>query len=247
MLAVTDNNPAQAATVAATFGKRIVAMRHEVDRKPISMKQAFDEAIAFDGKPVVIADITDNPGGGAPSDSTFALREMLKRGMTDAAIAMMWDPVVVQIVMSTEVGAKLDIRLGGKMGTMSGDPLDLQVEVMGILPGLTQDFPQPGNEPLKSPCGDAVALHCQGIDIIVNSLRGQVFNPQVFTKFGIDVTAKRFLVVKSTQHFYAGFSPIAAKILYMGAGGALQPDYPTLPYQHDHTHKYPWVDDPFAS
>jgi microcystin degradation protein MlrC len=172
---------------------------------------------------------------------------MLKRGITNAAIAMMWDPVVVQVVMSTAVGAKLDIRLGDKMGTMSGDPLDLSVEVIGIIPNLTQDFPQEDGEAIPLPCGDAVALRCQGIDIIVNSLRGQVFNPQVFTKFGIDVMQKRLLVVKSTQHFYAGFSPIAAKIIYMNAGGALEPDYPKLPYKHDHSHKYPWVDDPFAS
>jgi len=246
MLAVTDNNPQQAADLAEEFGKKIVTMRHEVDRKPISMKEAFDEFEAFEGNPVVMADITDNPGGGAPSDSTFALREMLERGITNAAIAMIWDPISVQVVMSTEVGAKLDIRLGGKMGTMSGDPLDLSVEVTAIMPGLTQDFPQPGSEPISLPCGDAVALHCNGIDIIVNSRRGQVFNPQVFTKAGIDVMQKRLLVVKSTQHFYAGFKPIAKKIIYMGAGGALQPDYTKLAYKHDHSDKFPWVDNPFA-
>lgn len=245
MLAVTNNDAEQAAEVAARFGKTFVAMRHEVDRKPIGMQAAFDEALAHAGSPVVMADITDNPGGGAPSDSTFALREMLARKVTDAAIAMIWDPIVVQVVMSTEVGAKLDLRLGGKMGKMSGDPLDLTVEVIGIIPGLTQDFPQPGSEPLALPCGDSVALRCQGIDIIVNSQRGQVFSPQVFTKFGIDVAQKRLLVVKSTQHFYAAFAPIASKIIYMGAGGALQPNYPELPYKHDHSYKYPWIDDPF--
>jgi microcystin degradation protein MlrC len=222
-------------------------MRHEVDRKPISLKAAFDEALAIDGKPVVVADVTDNPGGGAPSDSTFALRELLKRGVTDAGIAMMWDPVVVQVVMSTEVGAILDIRLGGKMGPMSGDPLDLTVEVFGIIPDMVQEIPQSGDEALTLSCGDTVALHCQGIDIIVNSVRGQVFNPTVFTNFGIDVMQKRLLVVKSTQHFYAAYAPIAAKILYMDAGGALTPQYPQLTYQHDQTSKYPWVDDPFAS
>lgn len=246
MLAVTDNDSQLATSLAEEFGSKIVTMRHEVDRKPITMQEAFDEFEAFEGHPVVIADITDNPGGGAPSDSTFALREMLERGITNAAIAMIWDPIVVQVVMSTEVGAKLDLRLGGKMGPMSGDPLDLTVEVTAIIPDLTQEFPQPGSEPISLPCGNAVALHCEGIDIVVNSLRGQVFNPQVFTKSGIDVTQKRLLVVKSTQHFYAGFSPIAEKIIYMGAGGALQPDYPQLPYINNHSHKYPWVDDPLA-
>ncbi|MAU12947.1 MAG: microcystin LR degradation protein MlrC-like protein [Anaerolineaceae bacterium] len=247
MLAITDGNIQQAANVAASFGKKFVAMRHEVDTKPRGLKETFDEAVAVGNGPVVIADATDNPGGGAPSDSTTALREMLDRGLTNTAIAMIWDPVIVNIVMSTEVGAILDVRLGGKLGPMSGDPLDLQVEVVGIIPQMVQDFPQPGSEPIALPCGDAVALRCQGIDIIVNSLRGQVFTPQVFTNFGIDVRQKDILVVKSTQHFYAAFAPIASKILYMDAGGALQSDYPSLPYRHDHSHKYPWIEDPIVT
>lgn len=246
MLAITDNNPEQAAEVAASFGRKFFSLRHEVNQKQMSLSDALDTALAYESGPVVIADATDNPGGGAPSDSTMALRELLARGVTNAAIAMMWDPVIVNIVMSTEVGAKLDVRLGGKLGSMSGDPLDLEVEVVGIIPQMLQEFPQPGRAPLAYPCGDAVALRCKGIDIIVNSLRGQVFSPHVFTNFGIDISQKQVLIVKSTQHFYAAFAPVASKILYMNAGGALQTDYPNIPYQYDHRHQYPWVDDPFA-
>ena len=130
---------------------------------------------------------------------------MLERGIANAGVAMMWDPIAVQVAMSGGVGAKLDLRLGGKMGTMSGDPLDLNVTVTGIVEDMIQEWPQQG-DPMRIPCGDSVCLHCDGIDIIVSSRRVQPFSPDVFTNFGIDVARKRMLVVKSSQHFYAGFA-----------------------------------------
>jgi microcystin degradation protein MlrC len=121
----------------------------------------------------------------------------------------------------------------------------LSVEVIGIVPDMLQEFPQMNGDPVKNPCGDAVALRCQGIDIIVNSMRTQVLSPQVFTNFGIDLSQKRYLVVKSTQHFYAAFAPIASAVFYMGAPGALVPYYEQLSYKKAQIDKYPWVDNPF--
>jgi microcystin degradation protein MlrC len=57
---------------------------------------------------------------------------------------------------------------------------------------------------------------------------------------------KRLLVVKSTQHFYAGFAPIAGEIIYMAAPGAIPPIMAQIPFTRVNLHKYPWVDDPFG-
>ena len=133
------------------------------------------------------------------------------------------------------------------MGPMSGDPLDLDVIVSGIIQDMYQDFPQgEGGEIYRTPCGDSVWLTCNGIDIIVNSIRTQVLSPMVFTNFGIDVSKKRLLIVKSTQHFYAAYAPVAAEIIYMAAPGAIAPIMTQIPYTRVDLHKYPWVDDPFS-
>ncbi|MCB0092359.1 MAG: MlrC C-terminal domain-containing protein, partial [Caldilineaceae bacterium] len=50
------------------------------------MDSALDKALALDGQPVVLADVSDNSGGGAPNDSTFFLRKLLERGIGNAAI-----------------------------------------------------------------------------------------------------------------------------------------------------------------
>ncbi len=247
MLAITNNSQAQAQTEAARWGHRFYDMRHSVSASSLPMQVALDRALASSASPIVIADQADNAGGGAPSDSTFVLRELLQRGVTNAALAMIWDPIVVNLAQAAGVGATLTVRLGGKMGPMSGDPLDLTVTVTGVIEKMIQGWPQLEGGPLPIPCGDAVALHCQSIDIIVNSKRGQVFSPDVFSNFGIDPTQKKLLVVKSTQHFYAGYAPIAAEILYMAAPGAIAPIMQEIPYTRVDRNKYPWVDDPLGT
>jgi microcystin degradation protein MlrC len=245
-LAITDNDPEKAAKVAKDLGQKIFSLRHALDPPSLPLDEALDKALAAAGMPIVVADQADNPGGGAPSDSTFALRALLDRGVENAAVAIFWDPIAVQVCMSAGEGATLDLRLGGKMGPMSGDPLDLSVTVTGIIEDMHQHWPQT-NGSIAVPCGDSVALHCQGIDIIVGSKRGQVLGTDVFSNFGIDPTQKRLLVVKSTQHFYAAYAPIAAEVIYMAAPGAIAPLFKEIPYKRVDLNKYPWVDNPFAN
>jgi microcystin degradation protein MlrC len=246
MLAITDNDPAQAQAMAEAWGRKFYTLRHTATVQSLLMDVALDRALAQNQCPVVIADQADNPGGGAPSDSTFVLRALLERGITDASIAMFWDPMVVQLAKAAGVGATLTLRLGGKMGPMSGDPLDLTVTITGIIDQMVQHWPQQDGTTVPGHCGDSVALQCHGIDIIVNSKRTQVLSPDVFTNFGIDARQKRLLVVKSTQHFYAGFAPIASEILYMAAPGAIAPIMTQIPFTRVNLLKYPWLDDPFG-
>ncbi len=244
-LVVTDNNAAQAAQLAESLGRELYDMRKTVYPRYQTIDAALDEALAFGESPVVLADVSDNSGGGAPSDSTFVLRRLLERKIENVAIGGVWDPVAVSVAMDAGVGAKLDMRIGGKMGPMSGDPLDLHVEVTGIAENAIQYF---GSEEVRMdyPLGNTVALRVNGIDIVLISLRCQVFSPELFTNVGVDPTKRNLVIVKSTQHFYGRFSPITAKVLYISAPGAVQPDFKNIPYQYADTNKYPMVENPMA-
>lgn len=230
MLVVTDDRPEHGAALAESLGRQLFEMRDRILPDYLSIDEALDRALASDKGPVVLADGSDNAGGGASSDSTFILRALLDRGIRNAAVACVWDPIAVQLAMDAGEGAQFDLRLAGKMGPMSGDPLDLRVTVTKVLPNATQSFGR-GPDKAQSKLGDAVALHAQGIDIVVNTVRNQTLNPDAFSNLGIDPRQKRVLVVKSMQHFHAGFAPIAAEILYVAAPGALMPDFKALPYQ----------------
>jgi microcystin degradation protein MlrC len=247
MLAVADRDPVVAHEAAADWGRRFYSLREEVSLRPLDMEEALDRARSpRRGRgPLVLADQADNPGGGAAGDSTVVLRRLLERGMTDAGLAMIWDPVAVGLAHAAGAGARLSLRLGGKMGPASGDPLDLDVEVLAVAEGMEQRWPQKEGA-LLSPCGDTAALRVAGIDVIVASRRTQVFSPDVFTRLGVDAASKRLLVVKSAQHFYAGFEPIASEILYMAAPGAVAVRVLDIPFERFARDAYPWREDPLG-
>lgn len=243
MVVVTDGNQQLAESTAEKFGKQLFSMRHDLMPNYLSIDEALDQALAEPEGPVVIADVSDNAGGGAPGDSTYILRRMIERGISDAASAMYWDPIAFRFCVEAGVGGTIDLRLGGKCCVFSGMPLDIRVTVRAIGRELTQLF---GTIPW--PLGDAAWVTTDsGIDIIVNTQRTQVFHPQCMTLLGLDPAKRRVVIVKSNYHFQAGFAPIARKILFCAPPGATQPNFASIPYTKLKTPYWPKVEDPFAA
>ena len=114
-----DPRPAPARQLAA----ELISLRAPFER-PSGIDTALDQALASPAGPVVIADGADDPGGGAAGDSTFLLRRLIERGITSAALGPLWDPIAVRIAFEAGVGARLALRVGGKIGPLSGDPLE---------------------------------------------------------------------------------------------------------------------------
>ena len=242
-LVVADGDAAKAAALAADLGARLWAMREETRPTAVGIDDAIDRALAADGGPVVLADVSDNAGGGAPSDSTFILERLIARGVGDAASGLYWDPVAVRFCMEAGEGASLRLRIGGKCGPDSGDPVDLAVTVERIVTGAAQTFGAARNR-----IGDAVWVRAEGgLDLVLNTVRTQVFHPDAFDAVGLDPAAKKIVVVKSTQHFHAGFAPIAKEILYVAAPGAIAPDFAAIPYTKLAKPYWPRVEDPWAA
>ena len=246
---VTDNRPDLGEEIAVRFADRFYNMRNEAASWPETMKECLRKALAAKAGPVTIADTADNPGGGAPADSTFFLEEMIAQGISGAAVATFWDPVAVTICQDAGVGAHIDLRLGGKMGRSSGRPLDVSATVIGLSDNVLQEL---GGVNMSMGHTAAIKVHTgpgqdnrpeNGIDVILSRRRIQTVAPNIFTDLGIDPTAKKILVVKSTQHFHAGFAPISKEILYAGDQGALIGDMTKIPYRNvDTSGMWPFTD-----
>jgi len=58
--------------------------------------------------------------------------------------------------------------------------------------------------------------------------------------------AKQVVVVKSTQHFYSGFAPIAADILYVSAPGAIPMDFANIEFDKFSDAYWPRDEDPHS-
>ncbi|MEN8210087.1 MAG: M81 family metallopeptidase [Thermodesulfobacteriota bacterium] len=227
VLVVTDNDKAKANNMAEDIAKRFFGLRHKIKAPMLSVAEALDRAAAADKWPVTIADITDNPGGGAAGDSTFILREILNRGMKDVALAMIWDPVAVQMATNAGIGAQISLRIGGKAGPMSGNPVDIRIKVIALAENPTQ-YAQGQDHSL----GLCAAVEVDGVQIVLNSLRQQTFTPECFTKLGIDPLEKKLLVVKSHQHFHETFSPFSSDIIYATPPGTVSKNFTKIPFKN---------------
>lgn len=253
---VTDNAPALAATLAERLAREFWTLRNLAGSAPLPLDAALDRAVALTAAlpagqpraPVVIADVADNPGAGAPGDSTFILRRILERGIGNVAIGAFWDLGAIHICRDAGVGATLDLRVGGKCGPASGDPLDLRVTIRAIVDGHSQSAAAIGG---RAPLGTCVWLEAAGgvhdnVHILLASLRGQVFAPDAFTGAGMRLDDKQLVVVKSAIHFHAECAPIAGAVLYATTPGAVAPDFATMPYQVRNHDYWPRVANPHA-
>jgi microcystin degradation protein MlrC len=241
MLAIADGDAGLAEATAREFGEKLWDLRGQIRVDWPSIGGALDRAEAANAAPVVLADFADNAGGGAPADSTFVLQEVLNRGLRDIAIGIFWDPVVVRMCRDAGVGATMQVRLGGKVGKMSGDPVDLEVTVRGVREDMHQLM---GTS--RMPMGTGVWLETNGVHLVLSDKRTQAFHPIAFTDLGLDLSQMKIVVVKSSQHFHAGFGPIASEVIYISGPGAITPDYAGIPYTKRDGNYWPKVENPFG-
>ena len=243
IVVIADGDQAKAAALAAQLGGEIWALRERTTAPHDTIDAGIDHALAaVGGGPTVLADVADNAGGGAPADNTAILRRLVDRGVKGAVIGCFWDPMAVQFCLEAGEGASFTLRIGGKSGVASGDPVDLQVTVRAA----REDHTQAGLSGGRALCGPSAWVHANGIDIALISIRQQTFSPDAFTGLGITLDDKRLVVVKSTQHFYAAFAPVAREVRYVAAPGAIPPDFANIPFTKRTRPFWPRVADPFA-
>jgi microcystin degradation protein MlrC len=228
ILVVTDGNKPYGEALAEQLGESFRRLRGQFAAPSIAFGSALEQALNDpEPGPYVIADPTDNAGGGSASDNTNLLRRMISLNVQEAAFGPIWDPVAVEFCLGAGVGATLPLRFGGKAASTSGLPIDAEVEVIGIVRNGVQSFGD-----AKVSTGDAVGIRLGGIEISLLSTRSQAIGLEVFTSVGIELQSKRIICLKSTNHFYAAYAPIARAVLYTDGGGPSPLDIRKLPYRN---------------
>jgi microcystin degradation protein MlrC len=242
VLAIADGDASLAESVAAEIGHAIYDRREALLPRYPDIPTALARARDHDGV-VVLADTADNAGGGAPSDNVSLLRAMLQAGVRQAAYGCIWDPMTVHACAEAGIGARLPLRLGGKCGLASGEPLDVIATVRSIVP----DHSQQGLGPGRCRMGDSVWLEIGGLDVVVMSVRTQTFSPDAFTGLGIDLSSKRLIAVKSSWHFQANFGPLADELIAVATPGAIQMNFAAIDYRKKRDQAFfPRVPDPLG-
>ena len=239
---IHDAGPAIAAYASSQF--RADALADALFDRLLRAEPHFDthllsaaEAVAIGvantmGKPVIIADVQDNPGAGASSDSTALLAALHDADAQGALLGLMHDPEIAALAHERGEGAVITGALGGKSGLPYLSPFHGQFRVERLSDGhcaYTGEMYGGGIATL-GPSAVLRVLGAGDIRVVVTSIRNQALDVAHFTHFGLDPGTARIVCVKSTVHFRADFEPIAAKVLNVAAAGAnpcVLPDVPS--------------------
>ncbi|MDR7121403.1 M81 family metallopeptidase [Rheinheimera soli] len=220
LLVITNNDATQGEALARQLGLELFSYRGQTLPQFYDIATALDQAEQLQGT-LVLADVWDNPGGGVAGDGTLILHQMIKRQLQQVAVGTIWDPMAVKLCFAAGEGAEIELRFGGKSCANAGAPIDKTVRVLRLKADAQQEFADS-----LVPMGDCALISFDGIEVILNSNRCQSFDPSLFRALGIEPSHYKLLLIKSTNHFYQGFAPLASHIIYVDAG-APYPSDPT--------------------
>ncbi len=239
VVAVTDQDPEHATRIADELAARLWQDRHRLKPENMSVEEALDEAEKSAEGPVILADLTDNPGGGSPGDGTHILRAMIRRKVKNAAVALICDPESVASCVKAGVGQTVKLRLGGHIyPDLLGQPIECEAYVRMVSDGRYRN---------RGPMSGGVVVDLQksavvligGIEVIVTAQVTQPYDVEIFYAHGIDPVQKHLLLLKSTNHFKAAFGPIARRVLNVSVPGLLAQDPRSVDYQNCRRPIYP--------
>lgn len=214
-----NSSQSEADAMATQIFANLQAAESQFDTTLLSPEVAVTTAMHANGKrPVVIADVQDNPGAGASADTTGLLRELVRLNAPSAILGLLHDPQLASKAHELGGGAKFEATIGGRI---PGDaPFTAHFRVHHLSDGqcrYTGEMYGGGVATL----GPSVALQITGtqIHVLVTSIRNQCLDLAQIRLFNLEPEDAKILCVKSTVHFRADFEPIAHKVLVCASPG----------------------------
>ncbi|WP_086465414.1 M81 family metallopeptidase [Oceanibaculum nanhaiense] len=194
--------------------------------------------------PVVLLDHFDNAASGGTMDTTAVLGEIIRQGLENVAFFAIHDPEAVQQMIKAGIGAKLTLKLGGKikMPLLAADAISEPLEVTGTVRVLTNgEFRNRGpmGTGILNDMGPTAVFDTGKVEIVVISRHQEPNDLNCFYSLGIDPLAKRYLCLKSRVHWRAGFKPIMKDVVECAGVGVCTSDYNQLEFKHVRRPIYP--------
>ncbi len=224
VIVVTDGEADRAASEAQRLSDLMWSRRQDIKLNLPDPAQAVREAQAAEHFPVVLFDVGDNVGGGAPGDETALLRELLDQNATGWLVAF-HDPQGVERAKTAGIGGIFDADTGAH----SQDAVTKPVRVRGTVRSLHDGrFTEP--EVRHGGLRNWDMGHCAVIEeqhssgeatnlLLLTSKRTSPFSLHQLISCGIYPQRHRIITVKGTVAPRAAYEPIAARIQLVDTPG----------------------------
>ncbi len=175
----------------------------------------------------ILAEPSDNIGGGAPGDSTGVLRAILEYKIPNAAVCLN-DPESVSVLARHKPGDKVELQLGGKGSRYDAGPVPLLVELISQSDGVFELEDKQSH--LASMSGNffdmgptAVVKHGDLV-LLLTSNRTPPFDLGQWRSQGLEPTDFNVIVVKAAVAHRSTYEPIAVRSFQVDTPGPCRSD-----------------------
>jgi microcystin degradation protein MlrC len=239
VVVVSDGDAALAKSACTQLAADVWARRRDYLSELVPVTDAVRQAFETPAGLVVLSDSADATTSGAPGDSTWLLRELLKYDWPRPALVTLVAPEVVAQARERGLGAEWTTPLGGVRDCRFSKPIivsvraDVFFDARFILSGhLAKNMP--------IDMGPSAVLRAGKVHIVVSSRSGPHFAPQFFQAAGLDPFAAQVLVAKSPCGFRAAYADRAEKILVVQSPGCAPPDFWNYEFRNIPRPLWPW-------
>jgi microcystin degradation protein MlrC len=227
----------EAKSLAMELAERIWEGRGHMRSDGLSIEAAAELAVKTAEDPSlparVMADVADNPGGGASGNTMWILEGMVKAGAKQVAIGPIYDPAVVKAAKAVGIDGEFQVNFNTETENTYSKPFSAKAKVTGMSDGKITPRSGPAKG-LSFDFGENVALQIEGITVAVAAKKYQALAVEQLESCGIDLSTKRTIVVKSRGHYKSAFKEFVPEehMLDVDVPGYVTPNLEILPYQN---------------
>ena len=184
-------------------------------------------------RPLIFADVADNPGGGGRGNTMWILEAFLDAGVRDGLVGVIHDPALAAEAHLRGMGAAFRAEFNRDLADEFSKPFAVDAIVAGL-----REQPVRGRRGIYAnntlDLGLCAALTIGGLTVVVISNRVQCADPVFFEMFGLDIAAARVVVVKSRGHFRGGFDEFFRHqdVIEVAAPGLTSPILSRFAWRH---------------
>ncbi|MDW5598777.1 M81 family metallopeptidase [Conexibacter stalactiti] len=190
---------------------------------------AVRAALACRERPLVLADLADNVGGGGPGDGTALLAELIAQEARGAVVTIV-DAAAVAAAGDAGPGALVAVELGGHSDALHGAPLPLRLRVARLGDGEYVGGGEYMTGQRFSMGATAVLEHERsGVTVLAMEHATPPFHIEQLTASGIDPSAATVIALKGAVAWRAPYAAVAAGSIAVDTPGCCPADPAALP------------------
>ncbi|MCU6712621.1 M81 family metallopeptidase [Paenibacillus sp. J5C_2022] len=235
-IVTADGDEALAVRCAEELARLAVSWKDRFQLQALQPLEAVRTALLAEEGPVILAEGSDNVGGGAPADATHTLARLIEA--SKPALAVICDAEAVRTAAALGIGGVFRGKVGGRMDELHGQPVEVEGKVRTLFDGEYRHI-GPYMTGQQAFMGLTAVLACGSLTLVLTEKRVAPWDLGHIDSIGLRAEDFHIILVKSAIAWQAAFGPFARSVIHIDSPGCCSANLSHFRYEQVHRPAYP--------